>query len=193
LRAEAPEEFAFVIRSFQALTHEPGPSGYRGLKRPLEGPLQGYGLLQDTPEVARAWQATRQAAGALDARGVLFETPASFTPTAAHRQRLSRFFEGLERDGRLMIWAPRGLWSSAEVARICQDLSLVPCHDPLLEQELPPGEVAYFRLQPAVGGRPLPQHELLSLVERLAGYDTALVIFNTAAAFTDATRLERLL
>jgi uncharacterized protein YecE (DUF72 family) len=124
---------------------------------------------------------------------VLFETPASFTPTASHRQRLSAFFEELERDGRQLIWAPSGLWSAAERLRICEDLSLVPCWDPLVEEGLPPGEQAYLRLQPTAGGRPLSEHQLLELLERLGRYDTVYCIFNTPARFADATRLERLL
>jgi uncharacterized protein YecE (DUF72 family) len=194
LRGEAPADFAFVIRAWQLITHEPGAAGYRGLQGELDGPPQSHGLLQSTPQVQQAWEATRRAAEALDARGVVFETPASFTPTVVHRQRLSAFFETLERDGRLMVWAPGGLWSTAELLQICKDLQLVPCWDPLLEGSYPPGEVAYLRPRGMISssGRPLAEHQLLALSDGLQGYSTAFCIFNTPASFADATRLERL-
>jgi len=193
LRKPAPEGFAFIIKAFQLITHEPGSPGYRRLPGSLDGPMDHYGHFRATKEVERAVDRTMHAADLLQAHGVLFETPASFTPTAAHRRRLTDFFERLPRDGRMIIWDPRGLWSAQEHQGVCRDLDLLPCWDPLATETFPSGEMAFCKVQGMGSRHPLSESDLLWLADGFTAYERVFCIFNSGAMLTDACKLAELL
>lgn len=198
LRDRSPAGFNYVIRAWQLITHEPTSPGYKRLQQPLDDPTQ-YGHLQQSPGVAAAMEQTLAAAELLDAAVILYETPASFTPTAANRRALSCFFEQVPRQRR-HVWDPRGIWDSADVLSICQDLDLTPCCDPfanVLVNEapatIPEGELAYVKLRGLGGSRHYSESQYLWLAEALEGFSRAYCIFNTVNMFKDATRFEGVL
>src|SRR5205807_1535655 len=75
---------------------------------------------------------------------ILFETPASFGPTDAHRMDLFRFFESIETESVKGIELS-GPWASHLVERICDELGLVHVVDPFDREPATYG-LAYFRL-----------------------------------------------
>jgi uncharacterized protein YecE (DUF72 family) len=152
-RRQAPDRFFFVLRAWQLITHPAEDPGYRKIQRPWEQEKAGlYGSFQATEPVRQAWETMREAAEVLDARAVLFRTPASFTPTARNRRNMADFFSSMERGPWKLVWDPEGVWEEDEVAAICGDLGLIPVQDPLLTT-MPAGRDFYFRMKTKTRGR----------------------------------------
>jgi len=198
LRERSPQSFSYVVRAWQLITHEATSLGYRRLPQQVDEPGQ-YGHLQDSPGVAAAMERTLAAAELLEAPVILYETPASFTPTAAHRKALSRLFEQAPRQRR-HVWDPRGLWDPVEVRAICRDLELTLCCDPfanVLANEaptgVPEGELAYVKLRGLGGSSHYSESQYRWLAEALSGFPHAYCMFNTINMFQDATRFEGVL
>lgn len=198
LRERSPANFSYVIRAWQLITHEATSPGYKRLPKALDEPAQ-YGHLQESPGVAAAMEQTLTAAELLDAPVILYETPASFTPTAANRQALSRFFEQAPRHRR-HVWDPQGIWDAADVLSVCQDLDLTPCCDPFanvlvneVPASIPEGELAYVKLRGLGGSRHYSETQYLWLADALDGFSRAYCMFNTVNMFKDAMRFEGVL
>jgi uncharacterized protein YecE (DUF72 family) len=152
-KRSAPEGFSFVLRAWQLITHPPESPGYQRIQRPWKQEEAALcGSFQQGDPVRKAWETLREAAEVLDARAILFRTPAAFTPTDTHRRNMVRFFSSLDRGNRRLVWDPEGVWQEDEVAALCRDLDLIPAQDPLLHS-LPPGRDFYFRLKTKTRGR----------------------------------------
>lgn len=195
LRERAPEDFSFVIKAWQLVTHEPTSPSYRQLPRGIKVATGEAGHFRQTPTVQEAARTTLEAADLLAAAAVVFETPPSFTPTAAHRRDIATFFEGLARKQQ-MVWNPQGLWSPAEVLAVCRDLDLVPCWDPFADPvsggDLPAdGGPVYLRL-PGLGGTSYSDAQLDWLADQLPALEPACCVFGAVSLFSDAVRLQRL-
>src|SRR5215210_2789335 len=92
-RAEAPTDFEFTLKAWMLITHEARSPVYRRLKRELtEKEREGAGGFRASKIVREAWARTLECIEALGAARVLFQCPASFTPTAPNIKRLRRFF-----------------------------------------------------------------------------------------------------
>jgi uncharacterized protein YecE (DUF72 family) len=193
-RTSAPAGFEFILKATQLITHAPSSPTYRRLRTPLtESEKRRYGEFKPTPEVRTAWIETLARARALDSRLVLFQSPASFTPTAAHVRNLTAFFESVERDGLRFAWEPRGRWPDATVRALCRKLSLIHCVDPFQQRPVW-GEPAYFRLHGKGGYRyRYADEELRELRALVAGFGAAYVLFNNNEMFDDARRFLALL
>lgn len=193
LRAQAPAGFAFVLRAWQLITHEPGSPGYRRLRAAPTAP-DACGHFRASELVREATERTWAAARDLGARALLFETPASFSPSAVQRERLARYFEAVDRQGLHLVWDPRGVWSHEGALAVCRDLGLVLCRDPGAPDFVPPspGEVAYFKLQGMGRRGPVPEDDLLPVLEHAASAET-FCLFNTVEQLRDAERLQALL
>ncbi|MBI4588887.1 MAG: DUF72 domain-containing protein [Candidatus Rokubacteria bacterium] len=93
-RRAAPPPFEFVLKAPQLITHEPTSPTYRRLRIELsERQKRHYGAFKPTAEVYRAWADTLTLAPQLRSKVVLFQCPASFTPTPQHTANLAAFFE----------------------------------------------------------------------------------------------------
>lgn len=196
LRAQLPEGLVPTVRAWQVITHQADCPTYKNLPREILGDPAGFGNFADTPEVENALRNTVRAARRLGAWGIVFSTPAAFTPTAGNRKNLDIFFGELaprEDHGLRLIWEPAGLWSTDEVQGICSDLSILPCWDPLARQAFPDAEEAYLRVTNMGQPRPPGTSDLLDLAEGLRRYKQATCIFATPSMFTDAQRLTELL
>ena len=196
LRAQLPEGLVPTVKAWQVITHKADSPGYVNLPREIKGDPAGFGNFGDTPEVVNALRNTVRAARRLGAGGIVFSTPAAFTPTASNRKNLERFFGELapkEDHGMRLIWEPAGLWSTDEMEGICTDLSILPCWDPLARQAFPDGEEAYLRVTNMGQPRPPGVSELMELAEGLSAYKQATCIFATLSMFADAQRLMELL
>ncbi|MBI4241775.1 MAG: DUF72 domain-containing protein [Candidatus Rokubacteria bacterium] len=188
-RAAAPAGFEFVLKAPQLITHEPTSPTYRRLRiRLSEAQKKRFGAFKPTREVRAAWAETLALATALRSKVVLFQCPASFTPTPQHIRNLTAFLEAAERGGLAFAWEPRGEWSDAEVKGLCKRLDLIHCVDPFQRRPLW-GEPAYFRLHGTGGYHyTYSDPELRELSALLGPLKEAYVLFNNTAMFADALR-----
>jgi uncharacterized protein YecE (DUF72 family) len=187
-RQRAPSGFSFAIRAFQLITHSSDSPGYRRVAESWRGSLAETGHFRATPLVARATELTFEAARALQCRAVVFDTPASFTPTAVNRRLLTAYFERLDR-GFPLVWNAQGIWQPEEVERIAKDLDIHPCLDPqTVSQRDPVRSFCYVRvMQPRCD-----DGQLWELAAALRGRD-GFCLFNGTNMFRDAIRLQGLL
>lgn len=188
-RAGAPEGFEFTLKVPQLITHEPTSPTYRRLRTSLpEAAKPRYGAFKPTAEVHAAWRATAGLARILGARIVVFQCPASFTPTARHRADLEAFFGEIDRGGLTLAWEPRGAWEDAEIGRLCRKLDLIHCVDPFQRRPVW-GSPAYFRLHGKGGYHyRYTDAELAELLGICRGFETVYCLFNNTSMFEDAQR-----
>ena len=152
-----------------------------------------YGSFRLTDEVLAAWRTTLEAAKALEATAIVFQSPASFTPTPPHVRNLRAFFRAIAKEaGRIRLcWEPRGDWSRQRVLELGEELGLVLAVDPF-KSEPPPSGLRYFRLH-GIGGYRYAYSE--SDLRRLLGWceGETYCLFNNMTMANDAQRFERLL
>jgi uncharacterized protein YecE (DUF72 family) len=152
-RREAGYDFEFTLKAWQLITHQAKSPTYRRLTFSWpEEKLNRCGFFKPTDEVRWAWMRTREAALALRARIVIFQTPPSFQPSAANKENLRGFFKEINRGGFLSVWEPRGAWSKDEIQELCGELNLTHGVDPF-KADPSFGEVRYFRIHGITGYR----------------------------------------
>ncbi len=188
-RAAAPATFEFALKAPQLITHAPSSPTYRRLRVPLSpSQRERYGEFKATPEVRAAWMETLGLARALRSEVVVFQCPASFTPTRTHLRNMAAFFEAVERNALRFAWEPRGDWPDVTVKSLCRQLSLIHCVDPWTRRPVW-GEPAYFRLHGKGGYHyRYSDGELLELRALARGFASAYVLLNNTAMFDDARR-----
>jgi uncharacterized protein YecE (DUF72 family) len=194
-RAEAPPDFEFTLKAWMLITHEARSPTYRRLKRVLtDEEREECGAFRPTAIVREAWDVTLACAEALHARRILFQCPASFTPTKTNVTNMRRFFEGIERPRALeLLWEPRGGWADSLVRELCQEFMLTHVVDPFSARTVTP-ERCYFRLHGRKGFRYVYEdEELLELYGMLPRKGTSYVLFNNVRMREDAARFQRLI
>lgn len=193
-REAAPARFEFVLKAPQLVTHEATSPTYRRLRMRLsERQKRRYGAFTPTAEVFDAWRATLALATALRSKIVLFQCPASFTPTPEHTVNLQTFFETVERGRLALAWEPRGKWTDAEIRGLCRRLDLIHCVDPFQRPSVW-GAPTYYRLHGRAGYHyRYSEAELEELRGFCRGRRSVYVLFNNTEMFSDARRFRRLL
>src|SRR5687767_10588212 len=153
-RSEVPDDFEFTIKAWMLITHQSKSPTYRRLKRELsETERQQCGSFRLTPIVREAWDVTLASAMALRAQRVLFQCPASFTPTTENVALMLTFFGAITRPPELQyLWEPRGAWSDQLIRDLCRDLELTHVVDPFVARTVTPDR-CYFRLHGRNGFR----------------------------------------
>ncbi|MHC5114280.1 MAG: DUF72 domain-containing protein [Planctomycetota bacterium] len=122
-RAEAPEDFRFVMRAPPEIARE---------------------AFADTPDVRRRWKATVELAAALASPMVVLATPRGFRPTDEHVDRLIRFCQWAHRDRLRLAWEPRSdAWTDDLVRKLCVELSLTHVADPFERRCMRPRPPVY--------------------------------------------------
>jgi uncharacterized protein YecE (DUF72 family) len=142
--------------------------------------------------IRRAWDRTLRFARLLGAEKVLFQCPPSFQPTSRNKDRMRRFFGGIEREGIVCLWEPRGRWERADVAALCRERGLVHAVDPLKGRPVGRG-LRYWRPHGTGGYRHTHTDEELRRLAVMLGGRPAYVLFNNVAMFDDARRFASLL
>lgn len=197
-RQEGPPGFRFALKAWQLITHPATSPTYRRLKRPLDPQAREQaGFFRPSDAVWEAWQETLAVAEALEAEAIVFQCPPSFRPTEENIANLERFFQRIERGGRLIVWEPRGGWEGEVVADLCRRLGLVHCVDPFAGRPVP-REAVYFRLHGRGGYRYRYTDEELAWLRDLcreeAGKGTPVYcLFNNVYMLEDALRFRELL
>jgi uncharacterized protein YecE (DUF72 family) len=188
-RSDAPPEAEFAVQAYRLITHGREDRGFPPAGKKLSRQAQGScGGFRDVLEVHEAWMSTKNAAEALGARIVVFETPASFQPGPDRLRDMYRFFKVLARGRFAFVWHPRGAsWETPLVDKVCSDLGLIRAFDPLKERAPSTGAFRYLRpLGPRAGGMTVGN---LSTIREAAAGKPAYLILSHRDAFRDAERL----
>ena len=192
-RTAAPAAFEFTLKAWQLITHEARSPTYKRLRRKLtESERADAGFFKPTALVKEAWEVTRACARALKAKHVLFQCPASFTPTREHLANLETFFSTVERDGLGFCWEPRGAWDQKLVRALCQQFDLWHVVDPFVTPTVTPAN-CYFRLHGRKGWRyTYESAELADLLELMPAQKPSYVFFNNVQMIEDALKFQTL-
>ncbi|MDI6642140.1 MAG: DUF72 domain-containing protein [Elusimicrobiota bacterium] len=202
-RREVEKNFEFVMKAWQLITHPPGSFTYRRLREKIpESKKKNYGFFKPTEEVYRAWERTKEFADALGCKKILFQCPASFKSTEENIENMKTFLNSITQKlnkSITLIWEPRGDWHDEQIKRLCKDLSLIHCVDPLSPFKKKPvyGKFNYFRLHGTYEGvrinynHQFADRELKAVLEAC---DKSLnyVMFNNSTMLEDGVRFKKL-
>ncbi|GAB6147852.1 DUF72 domain-containing protein [Stetteria hydrogenophila] len=203
-RSEAPDSFEFTVKVWMLVTHGYNKKLWRRLKWGVPGDVNRYKPFELNREVIQAMEATLEAAKALNARILVFQTPASFKPSRDNAAKIVRFMRELGLSGYTLVWEPRGeWWSRGELlVEVAREAGLVICGD-VLRGRIPPvvEDLLYTRLH-GLGGRGEVNYKYKYTrndLERLRGIlhelrpSRAYVLFNNVYAFEDAVAFKSMI
>ena len=192
-RQEVPEDFEFTLKAWQLITHESKSPTYKRLKKKLtEAELADTGSFKSTPIVKEALETTLACAGALKARTILFQCPASFKPIEENIENLHGFFSNIKRGRLNFCWEPRGAWPDRIVKDLCDELNLWHVVDPFAKRTVTPND-CYFRLHGIGGWRyKYEDGELEELASLLPDQRLSYVFFNNNEMTDDAVRFTKI-
>ena len=196
--AVTPSSLEYTIKVWQLVTHAITSPTYRRMKRRPD-PATEPGFFRASAAVAEGWQRSVRCAELLSATAMLFQSPASFTPTPENVERMRGFFERIERPRARLLWEPRGPeWvRKRELAvALCRDLHLVHVVDPFVT-EPEPGMPVYWRLHGISG----PRHsysdaelrQLHGMLARVGSDAPMYVMFNNLPRVANAKAFLRLI
>jgi uncharacterized protein YecE (DUF72 family) len=193
-REQALPDFEFTIKAWQLITHDPSSPTYRRLRMKIpEEKKRGYGFFKGTDEVEEAWSKTAEFARALEAKKILFQSPASFFPSSGHIKNMKQFFGKIKALPFIYIWEPRGQWKREEIERVCRELEIIPCLDPFGGNSIR-GNLLYLRLHGKIGYRyTYSEAEMKELIRLGKAYSEAYIMFNNRSMYEDAKCLKVLL
>ncbi|MFW6150090.1 MAG: DUF72 domain-containing protein [Chloroflexota bacterium] len=191
-RQEAPEGFEFTIKAPQLITHPASSPTYRKAGLDLSADERPhYGFFKPTQEVSQARDDALEFANALESRVIVFQCPPSFDESEEHMENMRSFFQPMKGSGYVCAWEPRRGWSAQAIERLCAELDLVHCVDPMVADSLY-GTPPYFRLH---GGERYRHHysddELRDLRQKVAR-TPSYVLFNNLNMYNDAQSFQRL-
>lgn len=197
--SEVPDSFEFTVKAWQLITHTGKSPTYRRLKHPLTDEERSLvGGFQDSELVEKGWDRTRESAIALKAQRILFQCPASFTPSSENLTNLMQFFSTGDRANNtrqfIFLFEPRGdAWTDELIKELCSELGLVHVVDPFVSKTVTP-ERAYCRLHGRNGySYVYDDSELQDLVELVASQPNTYVMFNNVKMKQDALRFKSFL
>jgi uncharacterized protein YecE (DUF72 family) len=194
-RREAPPDFIFSMKVWQAITHEATSPTYRRMRMPIDVyRKKDYGAFKPTRVVMQAWENTRKIAQALRAQVLVFQCPGSFQPTDTNLANMRRFFTSVNRGNFYFVWEPRGRWEPETVRQLCEELHLIHGVDPFRNAPVA-GEIFYFRLHGKSSYRyAYTDEELAELKDVVLSLSKpGFVMFNNSNMKADASRFIQLL
>jgi len=148
-RQEAPEDFEFTVKCWQAVTHPPTSPTWRkaGLKVEKEK-LNKYGLLRPTEENFEAWKRTKEICKVLGAKICLIQCPPRFRCTPENVNNMRTFLSGISLNGIQIAWEPRGDWKqhNETVRKLCKEFNMIHVVDILRYNPAIVEKIAYTRL-----------------------------------------------
>jgi len=204
-RSQAPSDFEFTVKAWQAITHPPTSPTWRkaGLSVPEEK-RDRYGFLRPTEENFEAWEQVAHVCEALGARICVIQCPPSFRFTPENVENVRAFFSSVNRHGLLLAWEPRADWRQHMdvVEGLCHELDLIYVTDVLRHGAPLVGPVFYTRLH-GLAKREFDyryrytDEDLTRLMDIITGLEErgveeAYVLFNNIYMAEDAKRFSRL-
>lgn len=179
---EVNRRFLFTVKAYQAITHV-----YRFGKQSV-----------------RFFDQIKAVAKQLHAPIVLFQSPASFQPSAANIKKMSVFLSHIERGRLLLAWEPRGRWFDHPdaIEEVCRAHRLMVCVDPFRNEPTFPSNRhnAYFRLhgfgRPSMYRYDFSRKELEDLGAMIKSLPPsvkrAYIFFNNVACYQNALEFARM-
>jgi hypothetical protein len=159
----------------------------RGAIGPRRSPLR----LTDEAREVLGW--LEEAVTTLDADLVL-PTGSGLTTSKRDKERLAAFIDELpRREGRHIVWSPRGLWEAELAHPTAAELGVLCAFDPL-EDPAPEGPVLYARVEAIGARRQLGEgvrYELLDAVIDAAP-EQAFIALQSKRSFDEAVALQQL-
>ncbi len=187
-REEAPDDFDFVIKVSQGITHPPSSPTYRKFNMEVKDP-ERYGLFRNTEEVFNLWRLQTEIADILNARSFLFQTPARFGKEEDFENMIN-FFKSIERKEYLFFyeWRHKDHEKALEICEIC---NLIPVSLPF--DRVFPGEFIYMRLHGGKGYRHRYTDEELLRLKDMVKNKKGYVFFNNIFSKEDSLRFIQIL
>jgi uncharacterized protein YecE (DUF72 family) len=190
-KKSAPKNFEFSIKAWQLVTHPSTSPTYKKAGIQI-GNKKKYGFFRPTDEVFDAWNKTMETATLLGCKVVLFQCPPSFKQSEENIRNMKEFFNSVLRRGLIFAWEPRGEWEDEKIEKLCVDLDLIHCVDPLVRKPAAKGEIAYYRLHGSYEKGMInykykyTEKDLKRLLEICK--NNTYVLFNNVHMLTDAKR-----
>jgi len=178
------------------LTHRKPPKAPRTWKHDAT-----TGEFRDSPLAREAFAAACESAATLQARCFVFRSPESFSPSAANRERLQRFFAEVAPPGRFeRVWVPGGLWEMRAAVKLATELGVTCAIDPLAREPGEPIEATfeleapalYIRVEHAGALGPARLDDLADVVDHYRDRRLAIALA-TPNRWQDARALQKLL
>ncbi len=205
LRSEAPQEFVFAMKCWQAVTHPlDSPTWRRAKVVPDRSLINRYGFLRPTREVFEAWELVAKAARELNARVVVVQTPPTFNYCEENYRNALEFFTTVDTSNFIVGWEPRGSWSNNPdkiLDIVMRFKNVIHVVDVLKAKPVMTKEVSYFRLH-GLGGDEVnyrykyTDEDLMKLnniiKDYLKGGKDVYVMFNNVYMTQDALRFKEL-
>ncbi len=207
LRSEAPPNFTFTMKAWQAITHPPSMRTWRRSRfKPPKNLWERYGFLRPTEENLRAWATIREAAEAIQSRAVIIQLPPSFRCTPENQSNMRDFLSSIGKPPFIIGIEVRGDWKEhlEELAKVIEPFErVIHVVDPLRYAEAITRGVRYYRLH-GIGGREVnyryrySDEDLLKLRDLVLsaieeGANEVYVMFNNMYMREDALRFKELL
>jgi len=187
-RNEAPEHFEFTLKAWQRITHLGSSPTYKRLKElPDIELLEQCGNFQPTKVVSDAYKRTLKCAQILNAKLILFQCPAKFTPEDENIENMRTFFLSIKKPREIRFaWEPRGNWPEALVQELCSELDLIHAIDPFKNFPTTQG-TRYYRLHGrGRGNQKFKPSELKELLQAVRRDEETYVLFNNVYMIDDA-------
>ncbi|MGQ9543061.1 MAG: DUF72 domain-containing protein [Candidatus Bathyarchaeia archaeon] len=149
-RMEAPEDFEFTVKAYQAITHPKTSPTWRMVGRDVAGRLpDDIGHLKPSLGNFEAWRMTMESMKILRAKICLVQCPPSFTADDENIGNMRRFFSEVEREGVEVAWEPRHIsWYNDpdRTRRLLDSLSIIDVVDIFKRAPLSSHPIGYVRL-----------------------------------------------
>jgi hypothetical protein len=165
------------------------------LVAPKSSWLGARGAMRPGPELDAGLEWLKRCSDILKANAIVLATGAELSTGERDRQLLADFVDALRAaTGRLLVVAPRGLWEAEHGTAFAQKTGTVYGFDPL-EDDGPPGAIAYARVHPMGARARLTEGHLVQIAERMLarGYERAYLSIESEEGPRDARRLTKLL
>ncbi len=204
LRDEAPPNFKFTMKAWQAITHPPNMRTWRRAKVvPPKDKWDKYGYLRPTKENFEAWEVIDKAANTLQAEFIVIQLPPSFRFTEENLRNMTEFFSTIKPRNYLVGLEVRGDWREheAELKDIILRYDwLVHVVDPFRWAPVVEKDATYFRLH-GIGSAEVnyryryTDDDLMKLKEKVlnVGSKKVFVLFNNVYMRDDALRFKELI
>ncbi len=143
LRKEAPEDFEFIVKVWQVLTHPPR----YWKKAKIQGNINNYGSCKPTEENFKVWEQVLEICLILKCKICIFQTPPSFGYNENNLAIIKEFFTSIRREEMKIGWEPRGSWNDyQELNKVFSSLDLIHIVDPFKREPCLNQDITYYRL-----------------------------------------------
>ncbi len=195
-REEAPEDFEFIVKAFQGITHPMSSPTWRRYRGELPGEKGNYGLLKHTEEVFWSWEKTLDIARLLKTNKILIQLPPK---CELNNESLSTLKEFLEHNILLILEPRHKSWFVNNVIKFFIDNGIVLCVDPFKNEPKLTGKLHYWRLHGRNGykyGYKYSEedlHELVYIVKKNSDAEELYILFNNKFMYENARTFRELI